>query len=211
MSNKEKEIISTNLLAIREEKGYSQKELASILGVSERMICNYETNFSNLPPDKALLLAKKWNYSLDWIYCNTDNNLDRINLKNYSKEECIKFLVDIRDFFICSDDKITLSINNSYWEYINKVNEIKHSSKTPQEKKREIAQLNGSYQIVDKTNISWKYSTNISNFISMINFGQDSCCIFASDNPANSTSISEEQIKEATDFLNLLTNTTDNE
>lgn len=211
MSNKEKEIISTNLLAIREEQGYSQKELGSILGVGERMICNYETNVSNLPLDKALFISKKWNYSLDWIYCNTDNNSDRINLKNYSEEECIKFLVDIRDFFICSDDKITLSINNSYWEYINKVNEIRHSNRTAQEKAREIAQLNGSYQIVDKTNISWKFSTDISNFISMMNFGQDSCCIFASDNPMNSTSISEEQIKEASDFLNLLINTTDNE
>lgn len=209
MSNKKKQIIPNKLLAIREEKGYSQKELASILGVSERMICNYETNVSNLPPDKALLLAKKWNYSLDWIYCNGANNLDRINLKNYSEEECIKFLVDIRDFFICSDGKITLSINNSFWEYIKKVNDIKHSSKTPKEKEREIAQLNGSYQVADKTNIAWNFSTDISNFISMMNFGQDSYCTFVSDNPINSSTISEEKMKEATIFLELLINTKD--
>lgn len=211
MANKEKEIISTNLLAIREEQGYSQKELASILGVSERMICNYETNVSNLPPDKALLLAKKWNYSLDWIYCNTNNNLDRINLKNYSEEECIKFLVDIRHFIICSDDKIKLSINKSYWEYINKVNEIRHSNRTSQEKKREIAQLNGSYRLDDNTNISLEFSTDINNFISMMNFGNGHSCIYASENPKPLTQLSEEQIIEARNFLNILTNITDSE
>ena len=102
-------------------------------------------------------------------------------------------------------------MNNSYWEYINKFSEIKHSNKTPKEKEREIAQLNGNYKVDDNKNIFWEFSTDIRNFISMMNFGQGQSCIFPSDNPKNSISISEEQIKEATDFLHLLATTSDNE
>ena len=68
MANKEKKIISNNLLKIREELNYTQQELGQILDVSERMICYYETGLSSLPIDKAVLIRKKWNYSLGWIY-----------------------------------------------------------------------------------------------------------------------------------------------
>lgn len=209
MPKNNKEVFPTNLITLREDLGFTQNELAEILDITPKMISNYETGITNLPIGKALFLAKKFNYSLDWIYENCKNDLDRKKLKNYSEEECIKFLVDIRDFFICLDDKLTLSINNSYWKYINKVNEIRHSSRTSDEKKRIIAQLNGNYEIIDKTNISWEFTTDIDNFISMIKFGQDSSCVFVSDDSRNSTPISEEQIKEAENFLNLITSTID--
>ena len=68
MANKPKEKIPNNLLSIREELKLTQKELGEILNVSVRQICNYETDeTSTLPLDKAILISKKWNYSLDYI------------------------------------------------------------------------------------------------------------------------------------------------
>jgi len=44
-----------------------------------------------------------------------------------------------------------------------------------------------------------------------MNFGQGHSCIYASENPQYLTPISEEQIKEVADFLNLLINASNNE
>ena len=98
MANKEKKIISNNLLKIREELNYTQQELGQILDVSERMICYYETGLSSLPIDKAVLIRKKWNYSLDWIY-----NQDLSGKFHDVSEETPDFLVDIRRFLKVSD------------------------------------------------------------------------------------------------------------
>ena len=68
MYNKVKEIYPCNLLELRKNLGLTQKELGEILGVSERMICNYETGEITLPIDKAIILSQRWNYTLDWIY-----------------------------------------------------------------------------------------------------------------------------------------------
>ncbi len=203
MANKIKDIIPNNLLKIREKHGYTQKEMSEILDVSERMICNYEIGESNLPIDKAVLLSKKYNYSLDWIYCNTQNNFDKIKFENYSEEENKNFLVDIRKFITISDNKITFSINNSYWKYLKKLKDIKNSYKTSKEQIREISELNGMYKSNDNTNITMNLSFAISDFVSMINFDNSSyvCCF---DNDSNKDDITEDNIKEVTDFLKSL-------
>lgn len=203
MPNKIKDIIPNNLLKIREELDYTQKEFAEILDVSERMICNYETGESTLPPDKAVFLSKKYNYSLDWIYCNTQNDSVKTEFENYTEEENKNFLVDIRNFITISDDKITFSINNSYWKYLNKVKKLKSSDRTSKERIREISELNGIYESNDNTNITMNLSLKISDFVSMINFDNSSCtCCF--DNNSDNKDITEENIKEATDFLKSL-------
>lgn len=204
MANKEKKIIPNNLLKIRQELGYSQKELAAILNVSERMICNYETNESNLPPDKAILLSQKWNYSLDWIYCNKTSNSDKINIKNYSEEESFNFLVDIRDFLSCYQDKVKLSVSDTYWEYIKEVSKIKQSSQTSQEKKRKTSELNGLYKKNNNENITWEFSIDIEDFTSMIHFGNSSIP-FVTCEPNSSDIENKEKIKEIKDFFHSLT------
>ena len=101
MPNAKRKIIRTRLADIRNKYGLTQKELSEKLRVSKEMIQNYEQGKSNLPIDFAMFLSKTYNCSLDWIYCNTSNN-DKINqFENYTKEERLSFLVDIRDFLIC--------------------------------------------------------------------------------------------------------------
>ena len=201
MANKEKKIISTNLLKIREELGYSQKEFGSILGVTERMICNYETGVNNLTIDKAVFISKKWNYALNWIYCNSATNLP---LDSDTLKENPKFIVDIREFFKISGAKITFSIPDNYWKYMLNSNRIENSPSSAQDKARTIAQLNGEYENAAKTDIAWEYSIDKNEFVSMLQFG-DSSCIYASDDtPSALHKPSEQMIQEATDFINSL-------
>lgn len=142
MANKCKKKVGNNVLRIREQLGYTQKQFGEILGISERMICNYETNESNLAPDIALTISKKWGYSLDYIYC--DILEEPINKeqkqKRYITDKTI-FDVDIRDFIACSNDKITIQMDKAYWDYILEVNNIKMSNQTDDEKYRMIAEL----------------------------------------------------------------------
>lgn len=204
MSNKAKEIIKTKILEIREKLGYTQKQFGEILEVSERMVCNYETGESNLPPDKAVLLSQKYNYSLDWIYCNTEKS-NNIIYKNYTEEENLKFLVDIRDFITCLNDKIIFSVNNNYWDYIKSVNIIKNSYKTTIEKERDIKELNGKYKKEKDNDVVWEFSIDIQDFLSKMRFNEKSIP-YAFSTMENLQRPTEEQKKEAIDFLNLLVN-----
>lgn len=201
MPNKTKKIIPTNLATIREKLKYTQEDLAKILGVSKKMICYYEQECSNLPLEKAIYLSKRYNFSLDWIYKNPQNSQNTLKFKNYSDEECTKFLVDIRDFLICSDDKIKFCIKNAYWEYIKKLNAIKHSDKTQRIQSNEIAELNGNYKITDDTDIFWEFSIDINEFISMIHYQDGSCPIYTDDDSKNVSPPNDEQIEEIKEYL----------
>lgn len=108
-----------NLVDIRKEHEFSQKELGEILGVSSRQICNYETGERSLPIDKAMILSEKFNYSLDWIYSRTER-----------KKEINTFKVDIRNFFSCDDDNVYLTIPKNFWDYIHTISEIEKSTNT---------------------------------------------------------------------------------
>lgn len=123
MANKIKEIYPNNLLKIREHLGYTQEEMGKILDVSERMICNYETGESNLPIDKAILLSKRYNYSLDWIYRIEDTSIKNAYLHSHNVE-LAKFMVDARDFISFSDNMYHFCIPENYQKYISEINTI---------------------------------------------------------------------------------------
>lgn len=141
MAQKRKERHPCNLLKLREELKLTQKQLGEILEVSERMICNYETGEITLPIDKALVLSKKYGYSLDWIY------LVPVNAPSEKVVGYTKFIVDIRHFLSFSNDSVLFTIPNYYWEYIKKRNAITSSKSLDEDKKRRIAELNGTYEV----------------------------------------------------------------
>lgn len=203
MPNKKKDIIPTKLTQIRTRLKYTQEELGQLLGISKKMVQEIEQEKFNLSLDKAITLSQKFNYSLDWIYGNEKNKEMQDKLKNYSEEECLSFLVDIRDFLVFSENSIKLHINNSYWQYIKKISEIKNSDKTMRRQKSEIAELNGSYNAEDKTDIVWEVSIDVDKFISLMNWGNSST-LFAFEDSREFPPPSEEQKKEAEDFIQLL-------
>ena len=199
MANKEKKIISNNLLKIREELNYTQQELGQILDVSERMICYYETGLSSLPIDKAVLIRKKWNYSLDWIY-----NQDLSGKFHDVSEETPDFLVDIRRFLKVSDDKVVFSIPQDFWNYMSDLNEICHSTVSENERKRKIVELNGSYTKDNKTNIFKECSIDKEAFINMICLGDVPVLYSCEEDKKEYPEPSDEKMKEVIDFLELL-------
>lgn len=199
MANKIKEIYPNNLLKIREELGYSQAEMGKILNVSERMICNYETEESNLPIDKAILLSEKYSYSLDWIY-----RRKKTQDSNVHSEELDKFTIDIRDFISYSEGMYHFAIPDNCRKYIKEIYSIFSSNKTDNEKKRLRAELNGKYNNTNKGGIIWRISIPADEISSYIHFGESFTpyAFFENDSDYEPT---EEQIASAISFLNELT------
>ena len=203
MANKPKEKIPNNLLSIREELKLTQKELGEILNVSVRQICNYETDeTSTLPLDKAILISKKWNYSLDYIYCNS--TVSKKSNTYYTETEKNNFLVDIRAFFCKEKDNLYFTITNSFWEYLKTKENILSSLNSKKETKRAIAELDANYKVEDKSDIRWEYKLPYDKFISKLHFGDSSTIYATSEESKNKPS--PEAVEEVTSFLNFISN-----
>ena len=203
MANKPKEKIPNNLLSIREELNLKQKEIGEILNVRVRQICNYETDeTSTLPLDKAILISKKWNYSLDYIYCNS--TVSKKSNTYYTETEKNNFLVDIRTFFCKEKDNLYFTITNSFWEYLKTKENILSSLNSKKETKRAIAELDANYKVEDKSDIRWEYKLPYDKFISKLHFGDSSTIYATSEESKNKPS--PEAVEEVTSFLNFISN-----
>ena len=64
---------------LREDKDLSQKEIANVLGIKQQQYSLYEIGKRDLPFELAIVLAKFYNTSLDYIAGITDK---KRNLKN---------------------------------------------------------------------------------------------------------------------------------
>ena len=61
------EVFGQRLAQLRQAAGYSQRELASEVGVSHRMVAYYETEAKHLPPPLLPKLAKALEVSMDQL------------------------------------------------------------------------------------------------------------------------------------------------
>jgi transcriptional regulator with XRE-family HTH domain len=59
------ESFQQRLVRLRKARGFTQEELADMTGFSRRMIAHYETRIKDIPPSKALTLAKILQISMD--------------------------------------------------------------------------------------------------------------------------------------------------
>ena len=207
MANAKYESNGNNILKLREKLGLSQAKFAELLGVTERMVSNYETGTSTLPIDKAIILSKECNCSLDWIYNVGEQKSTKERIANYTEEECMKFLVDIRDFITCSDGQIYLTIKNNYWKYIKEINEINNSARAKSEKKREIARLNGKYKETQDDNLLWTFSVDEKEFFSELQMPTGDRVGYATELNQEFKKLKEEQIEEAKAFIKLISDT----
>lgn len=193
--DKIKEVVKSNTCEIRAELGLTQIELGKILGVSDRAIQNYEAlepDYS-LPIEKAMLIHNKWDYSLDQIYLDFSQ-----------KPAFNKFNVDIRDFVSIEGESVVFSIPDYYWEYINEIKRINESDSLPQEKKRLIKKIEAKYS-GNSHSIIWKCKLPISDFFSFVKFGKEEIPYVGAEPNTIFVDPSEEQLKEASDFLNEIT------
>ena len=57
---------------LREDKDLTQKQIADILGVSQRVYSNYECGQVEISLDSLMKLADFYNVSMDYIFGRTD-------------------------------------------------------------------------------------------------------------------------------------------
>lgn len=195
MSHKVKEVIKSNILKIRTDLGFTQKEFGELLGISERSVQKYEAYETTLPLDKALYICKKWNYALDQIY------LDYSNTKNTKS----KFFIDIRDFIHREDDTIIFSIPNYYWEYLKEINKINNSDILKIDKARLLAEHDGKYSS-DANSVMWKCEIHVKDFLSYLKFEDDEILYINTDSDeVEHFNPTQKQIKEVDELLNQIT------
>ena len=58
---------SQRLRDLREDHDKSQAEIAQIIGTSQSYYAQYENNKRSLPLERAIMLAKYYNISLDYL------------------------------------------------------------------------------------------------------------------------------------------------
>jgi transcriptional regulator with XRE-family HTH domain len=66
-------IIGERLRTLRNSLGYSQKEIAGLIGVAQASVGRYEQDIITPPPETFLWYADYFGVSLDYIYGRTDN------------------------------------------------------------------------------------------------------------------------------------------
>lgn len=202
MGNKRKEIVKTKILNIREELGYTQKEMGEILKVDAKTIRNYEYFKTNLPIEKAEILSKKFGYSLDWIYRESSDK--KRNSKTVEPKRISNFIVDIRDFVSRSNGMIHIAFPDYYWKYIIQRNALSSSNLSKHETEREIAKLDASYN-KNSNCIYYHFSIPESEFFTYLHF--DDSFIPYVDSTTDSSEEhepTEEQKQEFETFFNSL-------
>lgn len=68
-------LVGERLADLRKDKGLQQKELASIIGVSERSVSLYERGLVSPNDEVKLKIARYFNVSLDYLMGLTNNQI----------------------------------------------------------------------------------------------------------------------------------------
>ena len=67
-----KATIATRLCELREKHGFTQREIAKMLGITISALSQYETNKRKPKNDVLIKLSKIYNTSTDYLLCTTD-------------------------------------------------------------------------------------------------------------------------------------------
>lgn len=94
MELEKKSKFAKNLIAIRKAKGLSQRDLAKLSGISNRMIAYYETNTTIPPIDKLLMLSNALDISIAELLDNnlSDKDIIRLNTRTLKKVKLLEKL-----------------------------------------------------------------------------------------------------------------------
>ena len=70
MDERKRDMVSSNLLKIREYTGYSKETLANLLDLDEKLIEQWESGETEPTISQVLLLSRLYGVSVDDIFCN---------------------------------------------------------------------------------------------------------------------------------------------
>lgn len=192
-TNKAKEEYANNLFALRKKLDFTQLEMASFLDISDKMYRYYEHWTKPLPVHIAKRIAEKYNYSLDWIYCLSENE---------NSERADQFMVDIRDIIKYKNNRISIELDSSYMEYLCKKEAIQNINDTSQNKKNAISELDSKfifedYGLYDKLTIDVKREK----FMSIYKSDNTDIFVALGEDKTNEDRITDEQINEVENVL----------
>jgi len=92
-------LFGERLKQLRESQGLSQTELADYLNVSRQSVGGYENDNVDPGMDTLVKIADRFNISLDYLFCRTDEkenaNLLHTSTKKIFNEEVLMKISDI--------------------------------------------------------------------------------------------------------------------
>lgn len=122
-------IIGKKIRYYREQKGFTQKQLAQITGISRQMIYQYENGMTIPKLYNAILLAKALEVSLDDL-CSEVSPEYKEYLKTYKDLLEIVSLLDKNDFFaidiVQENDVVKMIVQSKDETFIRSFTQLKH-------------------------------------------------------------------------------------
>lgn len=191
----DKNVPTNNLLQIREANNYSQVDMGQLLGVSQRMISNYETNTNAFPIEKALILFKKWGLSLDYIYCLSHTSVEA---------ELNGFSTDLRKIININNNEVCFNIPECYYRYLASIDIIKNSNNPKLEMARAITELNVKYTPDTDDIHIYQHVIPWNDFSSYLNVSNNLIPYLPDEEGINFPPTTDTQIKEFNAFLESL-------
>jgi transcriptional regulator with XRE-family HTH domain len=65
-------MVFERLKQLRREKGYTQEQVAELLGIDRRSYCSYETGVNSINAQTLIKLSKIYGASIDYMLGQTD-------------------------------------------------------------------------------------------------------------------------------------------
>ena len=65
-------MVFERLKQLRREKGYTQEQVAELLGIDRRSYCSYETGVNSINAQTLIKLSKIYGASIDYLLGQTD-------------------------------------------------------------------------------------------------------------------------------------------
>lgn len=117
-------IIETRIKNIRERIGYTQKELATKLGVTRSLICLWEQGYANISLKQLIKIASIYQVSIDYLLGLTDKKTSLVNYEYINDLDLMilgKRLKELRKQEKLTQDKFAKKIDTkrssiSYYE-----------------------------------------------------------------------------------------------
>lgn len=186
-----------NLCKIREQLGMTQEQMAELWDITPRTYGSYERGTEVLPLYRALWIAQKYNYSIDYIY----------NLAPKEKRTD-QFMVDIRDIIKYENNRISIEIGSSFMKYLSEQEAVKNKNDTSQNKKNKISELDSNF-IFEDYDVYDKLTIDVSKekFMSIYKNNNTEIFVALGEDKINEDKITGAQEKEVQDFLKSIVNT----
>lgn len=92
-------IISNNLKLLRENSGYTQKQIAEYLGVNRSAYANYESGDRTAPLSVLESVAKLFGIEMSLLFADDDNSVQSMLLCAFRADDlCVEDMKQVADF-----------------------------------------------------------------------------------------------------------------